>query len=448
MPLDMTAVLRYRPVTRRLGLAEVLPQLLRWNAALAVYMLPIGVTITRIAWVQPFIMVCDLALILAVLLGFAQIATRTVPRSALFVAGLIFIGGQLVSYVANPSVLGVIRILRTFGILVIAETLASLAPQTRVKFEKAIVSVGVFEVVLMLAHRIRGEALFPGWIEAGRNVFGDGNSQIGVGSLQHQYVLAGLGLLVGAVSVLGLIRSTLPPIWAFSGIGACAYLAVQSVGRGAFLGVAVLTFSLLVALRTRKQSRRNLFVALLVLSFGSALGFAVTLSSWSGRSQGGASIASDSGRMPLINQAIGLWKSSPVTGVGPGQYSVALLRNQKLSHLTDTFLPVHDVPLHIAAETGVFGVLPGMIFGYLLWKRLRNGGFDVLLPAGAIAPFLLFDVFHWVIPAGTLQLGVFVGLLAYRNIGSVTETKPAIGGSHEAFTPTPISAERGQLLHS
>lgn len=444
MPLDMTAVLHYRPVTRR-GLAEALPQLLRWNAALAVLLLPMGVTVTRIAWVQPFIMVCDLAVILAVLLGFAQIAKRTVPRSALFVTGLIFIGGQLVSYMANPSLLGVIRILRTFGILVIAETLASLTPQTRVKFEKAIVSAGMFEVVLMLAHRIRGEAIFPGWIEAGRNVFGDGNSQIGVGSLQHQYVLAGLGLLVGAVSVLGLIRSTLPPVWAFSGIGTCAYLAVQSVGRAAFLGVAVLAISLLVALFTRKQIRRNLLVAFVVLGCSSALGFAVTLTSWSGRSQGGASIASDSGRLPLINQAIGLWKSSPVTGVGPGQYSVALLQNPKLLHLTGIFLPVHDVPLHIAAETGVFGVLPAMIFGYLLWKRLRNGGFDVLLPAGAIAPFLLFDVFHWVIPAGTLQLGVFVGFLAYRNASSMIEAPPNIQGLQESFAQKRTAAGLGLL---
>jgi O-Antigen ligase len=415
MPLDMTAVLRYRPVTRRLGLAEVLPQLLRWNAALAVFMLPIGVTITRIAWVQPFIMVCDLAVILAVLLGFAQIATRTVPRSALFVAGLIFIGGQLFSYMANPSLLGVIRILRTFGILVIAETLASLPPQTRVKFEKAIVSLGVFEVVLMLAHRIRGEALFPGWIEAGRNVFGDGNSQIGVGSLQHQYVLAGLGLLVGAVSVLGLIRSTLPPIWAVAGIGTCAYLAVQSVGRAAFLGVALLIFTMLFAVLTKPMIRRNVLLSLAVTAVGSAIGYSSTLQSWESRSSN-ATITKDAGRPALYKQAYGLWKGSPYLGVGTGLYNVALLERPELVKLTNEFLPVHDIPLHVAAETGLLGIGTLFAFAILLWKRLRTLGLLVVLPAAAIAPFLVFDVFHWAIPTGTLQLGIFTGMLAFRKL--------------------------------
>ena len=161
------AIRKVRPV-QRLGLADALPQMLRWNAALAVGLLPIGVLVTRITWVQPFIMVCDLAALLAVLLGVAQMFTHTMPRSPLFVAGLIFIGGQLVSYLVHPDLLGVVRILRTFGILVIAETLASLAPELRAKFEKGIVGVGVFEVALTFAHRMLGRAVAPGIVEIGR----------------------------------------------------------------------------------------------------------------------------------------------------------------------------------------------------------------------------------------------------------------------------------------
>jgi O-Antigen ligase len=389
-------------------LADALPQMLRWNAALAVALLPIGVLVTRITWVQPFIMACDLAALLAVLLGVAQMVTRTMPRSPLFIAGLIFIGGQTVSYLVHPDLLGLVRILRTFGILVIAETLASLAPDLRAKFEKGIVGVGVFEVLLTVFHRIFGKALAPGhrvWKQRCRRE----NPTISVGSLQHQYVLAGLGLLVGAVAVLGLIRSTLPPLWAFAGIGTCAYLAVQSVGRAAFLGVAVLTFTMLVALLIRPTIRRNVLCGLVVIGLGSAIGCGSTRNGWKSRSTS-ATITKDAGRPAMYKQAFRLWESSPIVGVGTGRYNVALLGRPDLTSLTNEFLPVHDVPLQLAAETGLVGLGTTLGFVFLLWKRLRSVGLLVVMPAATIAPFLIFDVFHWAIPTGTLQ----VGMLAFR----------------------------------
>ncbi len=412
----MTVAIQTSRRVPKLGLADALPQMLRWNAALAVALLPIGVLVTRITWVQPFIMVCDLAAILAVLLGAAQMFTRTMPRSPLFVAGLIFICGQIVSYVVHPDLLGVIRILRTFGILVIAETLASLTPGLRAKFEKGIVAVGVFEVLLTVGHRILGRAIAPGIIEFGSNVVARENASISVGSLQHQYVLAGLGLLVGAVSVLGLIRSTLPPLLVFTGIGTCAYLAVQSVGRAAFLGVAALALTLIVGWFARPAIRKNLLLAVLVIAAGSAIGYDITRNGWETRSTS-ATITKDAGRPAMYKQAFGLWKSSPVVGVGTGRYNVALLGEPSLIKLSNEFLPVHNVPLHLAAETGILGLGTVLGFAVLLWKRIRAFGLLVVMPAAAIAPFLIFDVFHWVIPTGILQLGVFVGMLTYREPG-------------------------------
>jgi O-Antigen ligase len=417
----MTVAIRQARPIQRLSLADALPQMLRWNAGLAVALLPIGVLVTRITWVQPFIMVCDLAALLAVILGVMQMITRSMPRSPLFLAGLIFIGGQTVSYLVHPDLLGLVRILRTFGILVIAETLASLAPELRAKFEKGIVGVGVFEVLLTVAHRILGRAIAPGIIEFGSNVVARENSAISVGSLQHQYVLAGLGLLVGAVSVLGLVRSTLPPRLAFAGIGTCAYLAVQSVGRAAFLGVAVLTVTLLVALLARPTIRRHVLCGLFVIGVGSAIGYGITRNGWESRSTG-ATITKDAGRPAMYEQAFRLWKSSPIVGVGTGRYNVALLSRPDLTSLTNEFLPVHDVPLHLAAETGLLGLATTLGFALLLWKRLRSIGLLLVLPAAAIAPFLVFDVFHWAIPTGTLQLGVFVGMLAFRKTRETRET--------------------------
>jgi O-Antigen ligase len=424
----MTVTLRQARPIQRLSLADALPQMLRWNAGLAVALLPIGVLVTRITWVQPFIMVCDLAALLAVLLGVAQMFTRTMPRSPLFVAGLIFIGGQLVSYLVHPDLLGLIRILRTFGILVIAETLASVAPELRAKFEKGIVAVGVFEVLLTVAHRILRRAIAPGVIEFGSNVVARENAAISVGSLQHQYVLAGLGLLVGAVSVLGLIRSTLPPLWAFTGIGTCAYLAVQSVGRAAFLGVAALAFTLIVGLFDRPTTSKNLLLALLVITAGSGIGYSVTQTGWESRAAS-TTITNDAGRPALYKQAYGLWKSSPILGVGTGRYNIALLENREMLKLTNEFLPVHDIPLHLAAETGVIGLGATLGFALLLWKRICAGGLLLVLPAAAIAPFLIFDVFHWVIPTGILQLGVFTGMLAFRHPRSNSSVEQALAAN-------------------
>ncbi len=423
----MTVAIRQGRPIQRLSLADALPQMLRWNAGLAVALLPIGVLVTRITWVQPFIMVCDLAALLAVLLGVAQMFTRTMPRSPLFIAGLIFIGGQTVSYLVHPDLLGLVRILRTFGILVIAETLASLTPELRAKFEKGIVGVGVFEVLLTVAHRILGRAVAPGIIEFGSNVVARENPAISVGSLQHQYVLAGLGLLVGAVSVLGLIRFTLPPVWAFAGIGTCAYLAVQSVGRAAFLGVAALAFTMLVALLTKPTIRRNVLCGLVVIGLGSAIGYGITRNGWESRSTS-ATITKDAGRPAMYQQAFRLWRSSPIVGVGTGRYNVALLNRPDLTKLTNEFLPVHDVPLHLAAETGLVGLATTLGFAVLLWRRLRSVGLLLVMPAAAIGPFLIFDVFHWAIPTGTLQLGVFVGMIAFSDqYGSSSRFQQASG---------------------
>jgi O-antigen ligase len=418
----MTVAIRQGRPLQRLSLADALPQMLRWNAGLAVALLPIGVTVTGISWVNPFIMACDAAMFLAALLGVLQLVTRSAPKSPLFVVGLLFVGAQILSFVVHPDFLGVIKIARTFGLVCMAEALASLAPNARAKFEKGIIGVGLFEILIIAVQRIRGAALAPGIIEFSGKIAAKENASIAVGSLLHQYILAGLGILVGAVAVLGLIRETLPPLWAFAGIGTCAYLVTQSVGRAALLGLGMLAFTLTLAGALRPALRKHLLISLAILVACSAAGYQVTRAGWKGRTEN-ATITNDAGRPALYKQAFALWKSSPIVGVGPGRYNVALLGRPDLTKLTNEFLPVHSTPLHLAAETGLVGLIAVAGFAVLLWKRIRALGLLMVLPATALAPFLVFDVLHWVVPLGTLQLAVFVGMLAYRNTADPNDQK-------------------------
>jgi hypothetical protein len=410
----MTANVYPSLATKHVSADQAIRQLLRLNVGLAIFMLPIGGTITPNSWSQPFIMMCDIVPFIAVLLGLAQALNGTLPRSAFFKAGLVFVGAQIVSSAVHFSPLGVVSILRILGVLILAETFATLGAPDRAKCEKAIVCIGVFELLLTLFQRVTEKPLAPGVIEYGQSVF-LAPTRIPIGSFQFHYTVAALGLLVGAVSVLGLIRSTMPRSWAYTGVSVCAFLSVQSAGRAAALGVASLLFALLFAFFNKPLVRRQIAFGAAALIISSAVGFQSSSGVWNVRAQP-SSLKNDSGRAPLYKQAIGMWRLSPVFGVGSGRYGQELSKRRDLLEQTPgSVISVHNVPLFVMTETGVLGLAGMAGFALLLLRRIKTFGFTVALPAAAIAPLLLFDVLHWVIPAGTLQLGVFIGMLAYRN---------------------------------
>jgi hypothetical protein len=399
--------------TNQISSEHAIRQLLRLTVGLAIFMLPVGGTVTPNSWTQPFIMMCDVVPFIAVLLGLAQAIKKNLPRSAFFRIGLLFVGAEIISSAVHFSFLGVVSILRIFGMLVIAETLASLDADDRAKCEKALVCVGVFELLLTCFQRITGKPLSPKIIEFGTSAF-LGEARIPIGSFQFHYTVAALGLLVGAVSVLGILRSTLASRWALPGIGSGAYLAIQSAGRSAALGVVCLVIALGFGSLRRPAIRRKVLQGFLVLVLSSAIGVGASAGVWNNRTQT-AALKRNGGRGPLVEQAIGLWRSSPAFGVGAGRYGKELSERKSLLALSpSSVVSVHNVPLFIAAETGALGLFGLAGFAVLLLKRVKKLGLIVFIPATAIAPLLLFDVLHWAIPTGVLQLGVFIGLIGYR----------------------------------
>ncbi|MGH9845691.1 MAG: O-antigen ligase family protein, partial [Blastocatellia bacterium] len=95
-------------------------------------------------------------------------------------------------------------------------------------------------------------------------------------------------------------------------------------------------------------------------------------------------------RLPLIQVALAMIADNPVLGVGMGSYESVMRNYDETPELvTEHFdWPVHNVYLHIAAETGLPGLLLFLALAALAsrrgWMVLRNSGADPLLRALAL----------------------------------------------------------------
>jgi O-antigen ligase len=390
----------------------VLLKLANCNSIAGIILLPIGATLTKVSWSEPFLMYTDLVFAIAVAILVLRVFAGSAPRSALFNVGIVFVVAQSISFAVHPSDVGVVRLLRIVGVLSFVESFAALTPGLRRAAERALVAVGVFEVGLLGLQRIVGRAILPGVLEYRRHTWAFG-STLPLGSFPHQYVLSAFGMLIGTVCVLGIFRSTMSIRWALAGIGTAGYLGCATSGRSSTLTIVILGVVLLVGGLVRKKIRSEVALAVIVLVSAGSIGYLSALSEWQSRKATSNVAASNSMRIDLLNQSIKLWERSPIVGVGPGRYHAGVLEHPELV-LADTDLPVHNVGLLFLAETGLVGLLGALGFLGLLAKRARRVPLLDLLPAVAFVPYLLFDVMHVVLPDSVLQLAVLIGFFAYR----------------------------------
>jgi O-antigen ligase len=389
----------------------VLSNIAKCNSIAGIILLPIGATLTKVSWSEPFLMHTDLVLAVAVAILVLRMFTGSAPRSALLRVGIGFMVAQGISFAIHPSDVGVVRLLRIAGVLAFVESFTALTPGLRRVAERALVAVGVFEVCLLGLHRILGHAILPGVLEYRRHTWALG-STIPLGSFPHQYVLSAFGMLIGTICVLGIFRSTIPISWALAGIGTAGFLGCATSGRSSTLTIGILGVVLLVGGLVRKRIRCEVALAITVLVSAGSIGLFTALPQWQSRKATSNVGASNSERIDLMKQSVKLWERSPIVGVGPGRYHAGILEHPELV-LADTDLPVHNIGLLFLAETGLVGLIGALGFLGLLVKRARRVPLLDLLPAVAFVPYLLFDVMHVVLPDSVLQLAVLIGFFAY-----------------------------------
>lgn len=118
-------------------------------------------------------------------------------------------------------------------------------------------------------------------------------------------------------------------------------------------------------------------------------------------------------------EAIVLWKTHPLTGVGIGNYTIAAARLFP-NRAPWEYQPVHLVPLLILAELGVIGII--FLLGICITYHVKPNIY-YLLP---LLPLLLFDHYLWSSYAGLLLLALFfLSTIAPQDIPKIALDTPS-----------------------
>jgi hypothetical protein len=402
------------------SIASLVDAGVRVSTGLAVAMLPVCGAIQKPSWTKQSLVLIDIPMMLVGIFGALRLLVRGKSSNLLTKFGLVYLAGQLISLASTPTSNGVLQLARLFASLIIIEELGSLPVATRAKFERLLIGLSVAETALVIAHHFVGHALASNFIEAYWSPFSDDGNMHPEGSFQHWYILAAFALMIGAVAVSGAMRGTLSAPWVLAGVAPAGFFALAAVGRNAAAGAIILAICLLVAL-VRIPARRFLFAgALLVLVVSSALGVFSQRNAWAGRASNIKTVAAIADRNQKNQQAIELWKTDRIAGVGVGNYMAALDKSPARS-LDPQFLPVHNYGLFVLAESGIVGILAGIPLLGLLLTRLRKRPILNVVPLMAIAPFIALDMLFADIPTGILMLAVGLGFFAFRADNSTIE---------------------------
>ncbi|MBA3653649.1 MAG: O-antigen ligase family protein [Actinobacteria bacterium] len=262
----------------------------------------------------------------------------------------------------------------------------------------------VFESLLAIAQHLHGGPVGLAAVgESALSFLRFGHALAPPGTLVHPYLLAGLGLLGGAV----LANEARERRWLL----VPAAVAVAPVGftysRTALLAVGLLLVCCAIA---------RFPAAVLALAVGAGVPALVWHDGWVIRAQMSSSATSpdqfDSARGAMVGQSVDFIKANPLTGVGPGRYVISL--KDKHVSIAATFgpKPVHNLPLLAAAEGGVAA-------GLAMTALLLMAGY-LAVRAGAMAtgiyvaflPFCLLDHFAYTFPQGMVMLGLWLGAIA------------------------------------
>jgi hypothetical protein len=383
------------------------------STCLAVCLLPIGSIVAGADWDVPYVMIIDLLMMIAALLGAIQLLTTGLPSSWLGRFGLIYLAGQTTSLCFTPTVTGAMQLMRLAASYVFILELADASEDRRRRLERILIVVGVVEVGVVLFHHVTRRAISEHFIEFSHVPFSRMDPTIPMGSFQQQYVLSAFFLVIGAVAVSGLLRGSITTNWLVLAMLPCGFFASSSVGRNATAGAVFLVVCLLVIALRNSDLRIRSAVGIVALLVGIGAGFFSQKHLWAGRTVDLKAATTVNGRDGLNQQALKLWKSAPATGVGLGNY-LPKLRAVETPDPAAPLLPVHDYPLWVLAETGVVGVLCGLpLFGLLLCRVRKRGLLD-LLPFAALAPLLLLDILFGFFANGMMLLAVAIGLFANR----------------------------------
>lgn len=390
-------------------------------ACAAIVLAPVSRTLARIddraggSYAQhTIVFAVDVALaVLAVQAArdFRSVVGRWRDHACALSAALLVVG-LLPGFAAHPTDRGAAALLRLLAVAALASLLPRLPDlELRVVLTTIAAVVGASAAVAA-AQRVRHHAVGLGALgEDSVGVLDIGSGVAPFGLFVHPYVMAAWALVLGLGLVgCGLLsrRWRTPLALALVGLVPVGL----SLGRSAALG-AVLAIPFLLWLGLGSSPRRRSVATAGAALLALLVGVLWNLDAWTGRVGGTVSSPDPSTeRTVLASQAIGLLRPSPVVGVGPGNYVLALDRRPDLQRLSrQSIRPVHDVPLLVVTEGGgVVAPFVILLAVAVAWQAWRGGPFGMMITA-CYAPILLLDHLAWTFPQGLVLTGLWLGML-------------------------------------
>jgi O-antigen ligase len=184
-----------------------------------------------------------------------------------------------------------------------------------------------------------------------------------------------------------------------------------SFSRSAWIGTALaLAVLLVIILKNRPTDYKPFLIKIIVLLGLFTCFWVLTLPKglFLTRTQavGRLERISISERAEAVLQAKKIIKENLLTGVGLGNYTVALQENNQDKTVWQN-QPVHNIYLLLLAELGILGLL---IFAWLLFTIIKKTRLTYLTPLLIFLIIGFFDHYLLTLPIGLLFLGLSVGL--------------------------------------
>jgi hypothetical protein len=341
--------------------------------------------------------------------AFGQLAGRARRGDPLTVGGAALAVLGLVALAAHPSPRGGELAVRLVLGAVTVHGILTASPSWFAAVRVATAAMASLQGVLAIVQSANGAPLGLRWLEFEGPLYPFGSSFAGRGGLTHPYHLAFV-VEVGIVAVLVSLRRTARPFPWLVALATCSGGLGVTYSRAAAIGLAGAVLALLWPARTDDAPsglRRLRLHAALALVAGAAATGLLLGNGWSTRTSSSTDVAAaDSGRAERAREALDLIGDAPVTGVGPGQYTIALAERGDPAPL-----PAHNFTLHVAAEAGVVAGVAVTIVGLLLARRYLVSTREAAAGFVLVVPYFVFDAYPYVFPVGLFLTAVWLGLL-------------------------------------
>ena len=335
-------------------------------------------------------------------------AGRRAIASALSLSITVFAVLGVIALAVHPSPRGAELAARIGLGALVAQALIVAPAEWLTRVQAAIAITASADAVLAIAQSAHGAPLGLRWLEFEGGLYPFGTSYAGRGGLTHPYHLAVL-LEIGIVAALLALRHSRRRLPWFVAIATCGAGLGVTYSRAAAIGVAAAIIALLLPRRDRRGDppRRVYLVAVCALLAGAAATGLTMGNGWYSRASSSTALSSaDSGRLDRAREAVDLIRDHPVTGVGPGQYAIALAA---LGH--DAPLPSHNIVLHAAAEAGVLAGAVVALIALLLARRYLWASREAAAAFVLLLPYFAFDAFPYIFPVGLFLSALWFGLL-------------------------------------